>query len=92
MFTGYQVARIVNAAIADQHAGHPVPPQMIYTYIKKGMIKSYLTPAGQRVVSQQEAVTFTKVFVFNRKAAQADAIANGAFGPFITPAFAAANV
>ena len=83
--TGYQVTRLTNRALAK--AGeYPIPPQMVYTYIKKGFIPSHLSAAGQRVVTRRDAGAFARRFVFNRLAARADALVNDQpVGPFVAP-------
>jgi hypothetical protein len=83
--SGYKVAQLVNRALAKV-GEYPIPPQMVYTYIKKGFIPSHLSASGQRVVTRRDAGAFSRVFVANRLAARADAIANDEpCGPFVAP-------
>lgn len=81
--TGYQVAGLVNKAL-DKVGEYPIPPQMIYTYIKKGFIMSFINASGQRVVSRREAGNFSRRFIANRQANRADAIEHGSCAQFVT--------
>jgi hypothetical protein len=39
--TGYAAAKLVNHALAEAGVDKKIPPQMIYTYLRKGYIKSH---------------------------------------------------
>jgi hypothetical protein len=85
LLTGYQVAALTNRAL-DKVGEYPIPPQMVYTYIKKGFIPSHISASGQRVVRLRDAGAFARRFVANRQANRADALAfDTPCGPFVAP-------
>jgi hypothetical protein len=59
--TGYKVAKLTNQALADQGLA-PIPPQMVYTYIRKGYIRSVVI-GGQRLVTRRDANKWIRAHV-----------------------------
>jgi len=52
-YTPYGAAKLVNAEL--QELGHDtIPPQMVYQYVAKGYIKSFLNADGKRKVNESD--------------------------------------
>ena len=58
----YKAANLVNGWIAEAGIEKKLPPQMIYTYVKKGYIASVETEDGKKVVTEEAVRTW-----FNEK-------------------------
>jgi hypothetical protein len=60
-YTPYAVAKVVNQILADLETGKVLPPQMFYTYAKKGMIGG--CPKEAKSVTRDQAVQWTEKYV-----------------------------
>ena len=58
--TGYALAKLVNSALAEEGL-KPIPPQMVYNYIRKGYIE-----ASFGDVPDDAAASFIETYVANR--------------------------
>jgi len=56
--TPYAAAKIVNTKLADLGIAKKLPPQMLYTYVSKGYVKSTLVDGKPRVTEDQLAEWF----------------------------------
>ena len=52
-FTPYQCATVVNSWFAEKQIDRELPPQMFYTYTKKGYIASYEVE-GKKLVALED--------------------------------------
>jgi 3-methyladenine DNA glycosylase Tag len=71
--TAYQVAKAANKALEARQL-KAIPPQMVYTYVRKGYIKSAVVN-GQNMVSLQDAEAWITKYVASKleKASEATA-------------------
>jgi len=53
-YSPYQCAKAVNEMFAESGVDKTLPPQMFYTYTKKGYIKSFTDEAGKQKVTHQD--------------------------------------
>lgn len=51
-YSPYKATNLVNTWIAEAGVEKKLPPQMLYTYVKKGYIASETTEAGKQVVTE----------------------------------------
>jgi hypothetical protein len=59
-YTPYKVAKVVNKVLEDLGVDKVLPPQMFYTYAKKG----YLTGVKEaKVITRDEAIGWTEKYV-----------------------------
>jgi hypothetical protein len=56
--TPYAAAKLVNQQLQDMGLEKTLPPQMLYTYVSKGYIKSNVVDGKKRVTNQQLADWF----------------------------------
>jgi len=70
--TGYQLAKVVNAHLKELGFEKETPAQMVYSYIKQGLIPSVVVN-GQNRVTEEAARTWVKKYV-TRKQEQAKAV------------------
>ena len=59
--TGYKLAKLTNEVLTHFELKN-IPPQMVYNYISKKLIASVIID-GQKVVSNESAVTFLNKYV-----------------------------
>jgi hypothetical protein len=53
VYSPYQCAKAVNEMFADANIDKVLPPQMFYTYTKKGYIPSHIDEQGKKKVTHQ---------------------------------------
>lgn len=58
--TPYAVAKLVNAALQAAGIDKSVPPQMLYTYAKKGMLGN---AKGTKIITQAQADEWVEKYV-----------------------------
>jgi hypothetical protein len=63
--TGYQLAKAVNTLLAEENLS-PIPPQMIYNYIKNNLIPTTSTPDGKKVIRMEDAEAWMHKYVTRR--------------------------
>jgi len=53
-YSPYQATKVVNGWIADLGVEKELPPQMLYTYVGKGYIKSFVGEDGKKKVTNED--------------------------------------
>jgi hypothetical protein len=55
-YSPYKCASVVNEQLVEMGVEKVLPPQMFYTYVKKGYIKSETDQSGKKYVKHSELV------------------------------------
>jgi hypothetical protein len=63
----YSCTKIVNEQLTERGLT-TIPPQMMYTYVAKGYIASFINDAGKRVVSELDLANWFEVYVAKKAA------------------------
>lgn len=66
--TGYGAARYINAKLKELGVEKELPPQMFYTYFKKGYIKTTINNEGRQVATTKELDEWFKKYNEKRTA------------------------
>lgn len=65
--TAYACAKTVNAELTEMGLD-TLPPQMFYTYVKKGYIPSFVAADGKRKVSELDLAKWFQTYVTKKQA------------------------
>jgi hypothetical protein len=63
VFTPYQAAKVVNETLTRAGIDKQVPPQMLYTYVRKDKIASTIADDGRIMVDPESLLQWTTAYV-----------------------------
>jgi len=69
--SGYKLSKLVNEGIRELGVGKDIPSQMIYNYIKNGMIRVKVNEEGKKVIEKKEVERWMKKYL-KRKVSRKD--------------------
>lgn len=59
----YVAAKIVNTMLKNVGINTTIPPQMMYNYVKNGILKSYVASDGRTYVERERFTEWSEAYV-----------------------------